>query len=67
MSQKGYITLKGLSSEVDVMNIRLTLLDELAKIDSNILNLPVNGILEEFLYGSSEYKCESEIRNLILL
>ena len=49
------------------MNIRLTLLDEVAKIDSNILNLPVNGILEEFLYGSSEYKCESEIRNLILL
>lgn len=36
-------------------NIRSTLLDEIAKNDSNLLSLPKNKIVEVLLYGSSNY------------
>ena len=36
-------------------NIRSTLLEELAKIDLNILNLCYNSIVDVLLYGSSKY------------
>ena len=36
-------------------NICSTLLDEIAKNDSNLLSLPKNKIVEVLLYGSSNY------------